>query len=44
VAGCDNIVTIPVDRLGGQIGVLIDDQESALTQAIPAAFDLDPAA
>jgi len=41
IVSCDNITTIPVDALGGQIGVLLDDQEQALSDAIAAAFDLD---
>ena len=40
-ASCDNITTIPVSILGAQIGVLLDHQESVLTEAIRAAFDLD---
>lgn len=38
---CDHITTIPADRLGRQIGRLLDDQEPQLTRAIHAAFDLD---
>lgn len=41
VVSCDNITTIPVDALGAQIGVLLDPQEQALSEAIRAAFDLD---
>jgi mRNA interferase MazF len=41
VVSCDNITTIPVDALGAQIGVLLDPQERALSEAIQAAFDLD---
>jgi mRNA interferase MazF len=41
VVSCDNITTIPVDSLGEQIGVLLDRQEPALSEAIQAAFDLD---
>jgi mRNA interferase MazF len=41
VVSCDNITTIPVDALGAQIGVLLDPQEQALSDAIRAAFDLD---
>jgi mRNA interferase MazF len=41
VVSCDNITTIPVDALGAQIGVLLDPQEQALSEAIQAAFDLD---
>jgi mRNA interferase MazF len=38
---CDSITTIPVDALREQIGVLLDGQELALSDAIRAAFDLD---
>jgi mRNA interferase MazF len=41
VISCDNITTIPTDALGEQIGVLLDSQEPALSEAIAAAFDLD---
>jgi mRNA interferase MazF len=41
VISCDNIVTVPASLLGSQIGVLLLDQEDALTTAIHAAFDLD---
>jgi mRNA interferase MazF len=41
VVSCENITTIPVATLGAQIGVLLDHQESALSEAITAAFDLD---
>jgi mRNA interferase MazF len=41
VVSCDNITTIPADALGKQIGMLLDHQEQALSQAIHAAFDLD---
>jgi mRNA interferase MazF len=41
VISCDNITTIPTSRLGAQIGVLLDRQEPALSEAIRAAFDLD---
>jgi mRNA interferase MazF len=41
VVSCDNITTIPVRALGAQIGVLLDPQERALSDAIQAAFDLD---
>ena len=41
VVSCDNITTIPADALGEQIGVLLDSQERALSEAIAAAFDLD---
>lgn len=41
VVSCDNITTIPADAVGEQIGVLLDSQEPALSEAIVAAFDLD---
>ena len=41
VVSCDNITTIPATALGAQIGVLLDRQERALSEAIRAAFDLD---
>jgi mRNA interferase MazF len=41
VVSCDNITTIPADALGERIGMLLDRQESALGDAISAAFDLD---
>jgi mRNA interferase MazF len=41
VISCDNITTIPTDAVGEQIGVLLDSQEPALSEAITAAFDLD---
>jgi len=41
VVSCDNITTIPSDVVGEQIGVLLDSQEPALSEAIAAAFDLD---
>ena len=41
VISCDNITTIPTVALGEQIGVLLDSQEPALSEAIAAAFDLD---
>ncbi len=41
VVSCDNITTIPTDTLGAQLGVLLDRQEPALSDAIQAAFDLD---
>jgi mRNA interferase MazF len=41
VVSCDNITTIPTDALGEQIGVLLDSQEPALSEAITAAFDLE---
>jgi mRNA interferase MazF len=41
VVSCDNITTIPADAVGEQIGILLNSQESALSEAIVAAFDLD---
>jgi mRNA interferase MazF len=41
VVSCDNITTIPTDAVGERIGVLLDRQERALSDAIQAAFDLD---
>lgn len=41
VVSCDNITTIPTDALRAQLGVLLDRQEPALSDAIQAAFDLD---
>lgn len=37
---CDQIVTIPLDRLHEQCGWLFEAQEVALHEAIQAAFDL----
>lgn len=41
VANFDGVTTIPVGDLGKEIGLLLDAQESALTEAIAAAYDLD---
>ena len=41
VVSCDNIVTVPRSALGRQLGYLLPAQESVLTRAIHAAFDLD---
>ena len=41
VVSCDNIVTIPTDSLGLQIGYLLSAQERDLSEAIRNAFDLD---
>ncbi len=41
VVSCDNITTIPTNAVGEQIGVLLERQEQALSDAIQAAFDLD---
>jgi mRNA interferase MazF len=40
IVSCDNITTIPVSALGPQVGVLLDRQEQALSEAIQTAFDL----
>jgi mRNA interferase MazF len=40
VVACDHITTVPAASLGDQVGRLFDRQESALSQAISAAFDL----
>lgn len=40
VVSCDNIVTVPVDALGRQLGFLLADQEPALSEAIRTALDL----
>jgi len=40
VISCDNIVTVPATALGRQIGYLLPAQESELTTAVLAAFDL----
>ncbi len=41
VISCDNIVTVPADTLGRQIGYLLPAQEAALTVALRLAFDLE---
>jgi len=41
VVACDHVTTIPVTALGRQVGLLLDEQEADLTNAIHAAFDLD---
>jgi mRNA interferase MazF len=41
VVSCDNITTVRTNAVGGQIGLLLDHQEPALSNAIQAAFDLD---
>jgi mRNA interferase MazF len=40
---CDNIVTVPADRLGERIGYLLPSQERDLSRAIRLAFDLEGA-
>jgi len=41
VVSLDNVLTIPVDRLGRTIGFLGEEQEEALARAVVLAFDLD---
>ncbi len=41
VISCDNITTVPKSALARQIGMLLPEQEPALTQAISSAFDLE---
>ena len=41
MVSCDTIVTIDKDALGERIGSLFPAQESLLTAAIHAAFDLE---
>lgn len=41
VASLDNVLTIPVNRLGRHIGFLTADQERNLARAVVLAFDLD---
>lgn len=43
VANCAAVQTVPSADVLGQVGVLFPDQESALADAILAAFDLTPA-
>ena len=40
VVACDHVTTIPRDALGARIGMLFDEQEQDLSDAIRAAFDL----
>ncbi|MGA7688107.1 MAG: type II toxin-antitoxin system PemK/MazF family toxin [Jiangellales bacterium] len=40
VISCDNVVTMPADALGRQLGFLLADQEATLSEAIRTAFDL----
>ncbi len=40
VVSCDNITTIPAAALREQVGMLLDEHERALAEAIAAAFDL----
>lgn len=41
VVSCDNITTVPKEALGRQLGILLPEQELALTEAILVAFDLE---
>ncbi len=41
VVSCDNVTTVPADAVGEQIGILLNSQEPALSDAIMAAFDLE---
>ena len=41
VVSCDNITTVRVSAVGDTIGLLFDDQETALARAISDAFELD---
>ena len=40
VVSCDNIQTIPAETLGRRVGMLLDNQEAALAEAICSAFAL----
>lgn len=41
VISCDNITTIPADRLLRRIGFVLPEQETALAEAISTAFELE---
>src|SRR4051812_9046480 len=41
VVACEHVTTIPRDALGPRVGLLLDDQERPLSEAIRNAFDLD---
>lgn len=41
VISCDNVTTIPADRLLRRIGHVLPEQERALTEAIMTAFELE---
>ena len=41
VVACDHVTTIPTKVLGPRVGQLLEDQETTLTSAIHAAFDLE---
>lgn len=38
---CDNIVTVPKEAIGRQIGYLLPPQEAELSEAVQLAFDLE---
>jgi mRNA interferase MazF len=40
VVSCDDVLTIPTSALGRQVGMLLPDQERALSHALSHAFDL----
>lgn len=40
VVSCDNLQTVPADRLGRHLGYLLPHQEPELVEAIRIAFDL----
>lgn len=40
IVSCDNVVSVPADALGRQLGFLLADQEPALSEAIRTAYDL----
>lgn len=37
----DNVITVPVGRLGRTVGFLTAEQETALARAVVIAYDLD---
>lgn len=41
VVSCDNVLTIPKEQLGRQLGFLLSPQEAELAEAIRLAFDLE---
>lgn len=41
VISLDNVVTIPVSRLGRSVGFLTAEQEAQLARAVVLAYDLD---
>ncbi|CAN5430729.1 type II toxin-antitoxin system toxin endoribonuclease MazF3 [soil metagenome] len=40
VVSCDNVITVPTESIGRNIGFLLPDQEPALAEAIRTAYDL----